>query len=72
MVLTRPVAERRATAHSMNMLAGWKFATRGLARIYAVLVLVVVAFRGLLPGLVLGFLGIVVAVAVRRRPPPGN
>ena len=59
-------------ADSMNRLVGWKFATRALAGIYAVLVLGVVAFRGLLPGLVLGVVGIVVGVVVRRRLQRGN
>ena len=60
------------TVHFMNRPVGWKFAIRALAGIYAVLVLAVVAFRGLLPGLVFGIVGIVVGVAVRRRLQRGN
>ncbi|MGB4782094.1 hypothetical protein [Candidatus Methylomirabilis sp.] len=51
----------------MNRLVGWKLTTRALAGVYAVLILAVVAFRGLLPGLVIGIVGIVVGVVVRRR-----
>ena len=51
----------------MNRLIAWQFTTRALVGIYAVLVLAVVAFRGLLPGVVLGVVGIAVGVAVRRR-----
>jgi hypothetical protein len=54
-------------ADPMNRPGGWKFATWALAGIYAVLVLAVVAFRGLLPGLVLGVVGVVVGIAVRKR-----
>ncbi|MGH2362738.1 MAG: hypothetical protein ACRDGM_19605, partial [bacterium] len=60
------------TAYSMNRLVGWKFATRALAGTYAVLVFAVVAFRGFLPGLVLGIIGIVVGVAVWRHLQRGN
>ena len=51
----------------MNRLIGWQLTTRALVGIYAVLLLAVVAFRGLLPGVVLGVVGIAVGVAVRRR-----
>lgn len=53
-------------AQSRNRLAGWRSVARGLAGAYTLLVLGVVAFRGLLPGLMLAIVGIVVAVAVRR------
>jgi len=57
------------TAQSRNRLAGWRSVVRALAGGYALLVLAVVAFRGLVPGLVLGIVGIVVGVAVRKRFP---
>lgn len=55
------------TAQPGNRPAGWRSVIRTLAAGYAVLVLAAVAFRGLVPGLVLGIVGIIVSVAVRRR-----
>ena len=52
--------------HVTKRLATWNPVTRALAVAYALLVLAAVAFRGLLPGLVLGIVGIVVGVAIRR------
>jgi len=54
-------------AQPRNRLEGWRSVVRGLTGAYTLLVLGVVAFRGLLPGLVLAIVGIVVGVAVRRR-----
>jgi hypothetical protein len=56
----------------MNRPVGWKLTTRALAGVFAILVLAVVVFRGFLPGLLLGILGIVVGVAVRKRLQRGN
>lgn len=55
------------TAQSGNRLAGWRSVVRALAAGYVVLALASAAFRGLVPGLVLGIVGIIVSVAVRRR-----
>lgn len=55
------------TAQSGNRPAGWRSAIRTLAVGYGVLVLAVVAFRGLVPGLVLGIVGIIISVVVQRR-----